>query len=182
MPDDENCPDEVVHGTFEDTWAKILKSGGLKKMGRQHVHFAMGVPTSSSSSRNPGTGKPDPKGSIVSKNKSASAEDEDDDDIAIDTFNITAGIPASIKTSNPAKPEETVISGMRASANILIWVDVKRSAVEGGLEWWRSANGVVLTEGDGEGKVGLEWVRRVERRGTGEVVWRGGEGGGRGKG
>ncbi|KAL8639602.1 MAG: hypothetical protein Q9228_003384, partial [Teloschistes exilis] len=110
-PGDENCPDEVVHGTFEDTWAKILKSGGLKKMGRQHVHFAIGLPTSSSSSKIPG--KPDPKKKDnILKNKSASAEDEDDDDIAIDTLNITAGIPASIKTSNPANPEETVISGM----------------------------------------------------------------------
>lgn len=67
---------------------------------------------------------------------------------------------------------EQVVSGMRSSANILVWVDVKRSAREGGIKWWRSENGVVLTEGDGKGEVKLEWVRRVERRGTGEVIWR----------
>ncbi|KAL9581334.1 MAG: hypothetical protein Q9212_003955, partial [Teloschistes hypoglaucus] len=122
MPSDENCPEEVVHGTFEDSWAKILKSGGLKKMGRQHVHFAMGVPTSNTStttSKKPG--KHDPK---EEKNKNASTKNEDDDDeddeIAIDTLNITAGIPTAIKTS-AKNSEESVISGMRASANILIW-------------------------------------------------------------
>lgn len=72
-----------------------------------------------------------------------------------------------------------VISGMRASASILVWVDVKRSAEEGGLKWWRSNNGVVLTEGDEKGVVKMEWVERVERRGkgTGEAqsIWKRGE-------
>lgn len=161
-------------------------------MGRQHVHFAMGVPTTSNTAatiRSKNLSKSEPKGEndIERKGKSVSAkgkdndDDEDDDDgITFDTLNITAGVPSSsIKTPNfnsANTPEETVISGMRASANILIWVDVKRSAVEGGLQWWRSANGVVLTEGEGEGVVGLEWVRRVERRGSGEVVWKNGGG------
>lgn len=75
-----------------------------------------------------------------------------------------------------------VRSGMRATASVLVWVDVRRAMDEGGLEWWVSGNGVVLTEGDGEGMVGLEFVRRVVRRGTGEVLWLpsergGGEGG-----
>ena len=64
----------------------------------------------------------------------------------------------------------TVVSGMRLGASVLVWVDVGRSIEEGGLEWWRSANGVVLTEGDGRGFVGLEFVRRVERRGSG-TIW-----------
>ena len=67
--------------------------------------------------------------------------------------------------------KEQVISGMRASAKHLVWVDVKRSAAEGGLKWWKSANGVVLTEGDEHGVVALKWVRRVELRATGEVVY-----------
>lgn len=68
---------------------------------------------------------------------------------------------------------EQVVSGMRSSADVLVWVDVKRSAREGGIRWWKSENGVVLTEGDGKGEVGLQWVSRVERRGTGEVIWKG---------
>jgi len=63
-----------------------------------------------------------------------------------------------------------VISGMRKDASVLIWVDVVRSGEK--MRWWRSANGVVLTEGDEEGVVPLEFVKRVVRRGTGEVIWR----------
>ena len=71
--------------------------------------------------------------------------------------------------SKPAKEEgggEEVISGVRNSSTIFVWVDVERSAREGGVQWWVSRNGVVLTEGV-EGVLGLEWVRWVERRGGG---------------
>lgn len=66
-----------------------------------------------------------------------------------------------------------IISGMRNDATVLVWVDV-RGSLEAGLKWWRSANGVLLTEGDEEGKVGLGWVVRAERRG-GKVIWGDGE-------
>ena len=62
-----------------------------------------------------------------------------------------------------------VLSGMRRDATILVWVDVRRSS-KGGVKWWRSANGVVLTDGL-DRKLGLEWVAWVERRGTGEVLF-----------
>ena len=65
---------------------------------------------------------------------------------------------------------DVVLSGMRRDASVLVWVDVTRSATEGGVEWWRSANGVVLTEGV-DGVLGLEWIAWVERRGTEEVLW-----------
>lgn len=53
----------------------------------------------------------------------------------------------------------------------MIWVDVKKS-LEGGVEWWRSENGVILTEGVGEPKMlGFEWVAWVEKRGTGEILF-----------
>lgn len=39
-----NLPTVVVHGTRHEHWQKILASGGLKPMSRQHVHFATGVP------------------------------------------------------------------------------------------------------------------------------------------
>ena len=73
--------------------------------------------------------------------------------------------------SKPLKAEggEEVISGVRNSSTIFVWVDVERSAREGGVEWWVSGNGVVLTEGV-EKLLGLEWVRWVERRG-GEVLF-----------
>ncbi|CUG78710.1 RNA 2'-phosphotransferase (Tpt1/KptA), putative [Bodo saltans] len=39
----EQCP-VAVHGTYLDAWPKIQSSGGLSPMGREHVHFAKGLP------------------------------------------------------------------------------------------------------------------------------------------
>jgi len=73
---------------------------------------------------------------------------------------------------------EVVISGMRRDASVLVWVDVQKAMAVGGLRFWRSENGVVLSEGDGEGKVGLEFVERVVQRNLGRegerVLWEGG--------
>ena len=64
--------------------------------------------------------------------------------------------------------EDGVISGMRHDCTIVIWVDLKRS-LEGGVKWWRSENGVILTEGLGEPKIlAFEWFQWVETRGQGE--------------
>lgn len=66
---------------------------------------------------------------------------------------------------------DKVISGMRSGCTIVIWVDVKKS-LAGGVKWWRSENGVILTEGVGEPKsLGFEWVKWVERRGSGEILY-----------
>ncbi|KAK4221622.1 putative trna 2-phosphotransferase, partial [Podospora fimiseda] len=37
-------PEVVVHGTYFASWPKIVESGGLKPMGRNHVHFSIGLP------------------------------------------------------------------------------------------------------------------------------------------
>lgn len=42
LDDPESVPDTCVHGTFYGAWPLILRSGGLKRMGRNHVHFASG--------------------------------------------------------------------------------------------------------------------------------------------
>ncbi|KAL8803510.1 MAG: hypothetical protein Q9182_003111 [Xanthomendoza sp. 2 TL-2023] len=156
LPDDPACPKEVVHGTDEQSWRAIHKSMGLKRMGRQHVHFALGMP------KGKGAAAGGPSGGFVPTTTGTVSDGAGAQDVSALTLREDA-----------EEGKEQVISGMRASANILVWVDVKRSAVEGGLKWWRSANGVVLTEGDGEGVVGLEWVTRVERRETGEVIFTG---------
>lgn len=39
-----NVPEVVVHGTNEAAWLLILNSGGLRRMGRNHIHFASGLP------------------------------------------------------------------------------------------------------------------------------------------
>jgi len=76
-----------IHGTFKNSWNAILKTGGLSKMGRQHIHFASG------------------------------------------RFG-----------------EEGIISGLRKTCEILIYVDIDM-AISDGIVFYRSENGVILSEG-----------------------------------
>ncbi|KAG6013162.1 hypothetical protein E4U43_007462 [Claviceps pusilla] len=48
-------------------------------------------------------------------------------------------------------PEEGAVSGMRKDAELLVEIDVEGSLRQG-VTWWRSQNGVILTDG-GEGRV-----------------------------
>ncbi|KAF7948745.1 hypothetical protein EAE96_007937 [Botrytis aclada] len=108
-----NVPETCVHGTYFAFYEEILKSGGLKKMGRNHVHFGTGVPE-----------------------------------------------------------DGGVVSGMRGDAEVLIYVDVKRCLEEEPqVKWWVSENGVVLTEGDGEGVVATRFWTKVVGRREGGLLW-----------
>mgnify|MGYP005989473029 CR=1 FL=1 len=40
----ENVPEKVLHGTYFAFWPLIVESGGLKPMGRNHVHCSTGTP------------------------------------------------------------------------------------------------------------------------------------------
>lgn len=67
-----------------------------------------------------------------------------------------------------------VISGMRTSAQVLIWVDVA-GAVEAGVKFYISANGVVLTPGrESDGLLPAQFFARVVDARTGRE-WRDGE-------
>ncbi|TPX17367.1 uncharacterized protein E0L32_012153 [Thyridium curvatum] len=71
-----------------------------------------------------------------------------------------------------------VVSGMRRDAELLVYVDAARSMRDGALTWWRSANGVVLCEGDAEaGLVPSRYFAEVRgREGSGVgVLWKDGE-------
>lgn len=39
-----NVPPVVVHGTYFAFWPRIVESGGLRRMGRTHVHCSTGLP------------------------------------------------------------------------------------------------------------------------------------------
>lgn len=121
----ETCPSTCVHGTTHAAWTRILASGGLKPMGRNHIHFASGLP---------------------------------------------AGF-ASIDGSNgPETVAAPVISGMRNSSTVLVYMDVGR-AMEAGIKFWLSDNGVILSEGNAEGVLPVEFFQRVEdRKGEGVLV------------
>ena len=63
-----------------------------------------------------------------------------------------------------------VISGMRKTSTILIFLDLPK-AIDAGLKFGVSDNRVVLTEGDSEGLVSLTLFKRVEdRTGLGVLV------------
>ncbi|MCJ1432192.1 hypothetical protein MMC27_001548 [Xylographa pallens] len=157
---DTDLPDEVVHGTFPAAWKLILKSGGLSRMRRQHVHFAKGLlaaPNTKSTASVPAVQEPEPK-PLGKSDKSTPVEDENGSE------------PAVVALNEGKAEEEKVVSGMRRDANVLVWVDIRRSISDGGLEWWRSANGVILTEGDPHGMVSIDFVKRAEKRGGG-ILW-----------
>lgn len=75
-------------------------------------------------------------------------------------------------------PEEAggVISGMRADAELLVYVDVQRSLEDGAAKWWISDNGVVLTEGGEKGMVETKyWKKVVGRKQEVGLLWEDGQ-------
>ena len=62
----------------------------------------------------------------------------------------------------------TFSTGMRNSAQVLIYIDVQK-ALDAGIAFFLSANGVVLTEGDERGFLSPEYFLRVEDRQSGPI-------------
>ncbi|KAL6910565.1 KptA family domain-containing protein [Trichoderma evansii] len=110
-----NVPPRVLHGTYFAFWPAIEESGGLKVMGRNHIHCSTGT------------------------------------------------------------PEEGVMSGMRKDAELVIEIDVEKS-LQDGIQWWRSDNGVLLTEGGQEGVLSTTYFKKVYGRNIDVgVLWEEGE-------
>jgi 2'-phosphotransferase len=133
---EENMPPIVVHGTIRAAWPRILSSGGLKKMSRNHIHFAPGLP----------------KGWVTSEEVAAGGS-----------------VGESGEQSKDAKIPEgksEVISGMRNSSEVLIYVDLPK-ALAGGIKFWLSENGVILTEGDDKGILATGYFKYVEEANKG---------------
>lgn len=176
LDDPDSIPTTVVHGTFYGAWSPILQTGGLKSMTRNHVHFATGPgldlvvavpppPPSPSQDNSGGTG------SVQRKHGGAGG------------------------LSN-LMGESRVTSGMRSDAQILIYIDIRKALQEEPeMKWWRSENGVILTDGllttvgsEKGGKAGEQggegaktiptkyWLAAVEiKEGLG-LLWKQGEG------
>jgi len=65
-------------------------------------------------------------------------------------------------------PGDGVISGMRNSAQVLIYIDLPK-ALDAGITFFLSENGVVLTEGDERGFLSPEYFLQVEDRQSGLI-------------
>ncbi|KAI1818831.1 KptA family-domain-containing protein [Poronia punctata] len=142
-------PPLVVHGTYFAFWPAILESGGLKKMGRTHVHFATGLPDTD-----------------TAVSAAGQVHDETDENAVV----VAAG-------RNNNNKSASVVSGMRADAELLIFIDVEKALRENKeIKWWMSENNVVLSEGNADGLVPLEYFKEVRgrRQGVG-VLWKDGE-------
>lgn len=124
--DSDDLPDTVVHGTTFKAWPLIVRSGGLKTMGRTHVHFASGLP--------------------------AGFKSLDDD-----------------SHDRKDKHKEPVISGMRSTSSILVYLDLEK-ALKAGLKFWRSQNGVILSDGNDSGLIPTEFFKSVEDRKKGSIL------------
>lgn len=109
LSDESKLPTTVVHGTFHQAWPVILRSGGLRCMGRNHVHFATG---------------PSREAMLAAVQQRS----------------------ASASQGEQTQDETPVISGMRQDAQVLIYIDLKK-ALAAGVPFWRSENGVILSEG-----------------------------------
>lgn len=110
-----NVPSRVLHGTYFAFWPAIEESGGLKVMGRNHIHCSTGT------------------------------------------------------------PEEGVMSGMRKDAELVIEIDVEKS-LQDGIQWWKSDNGVLLTEGGEGGVLSTSYFKKVTGRNIDVgVLWEDGE-------
>jgi 2'-phosphotransferase len=85
------------------------------------------------------------------------------------------GLPAGFKRLGDAgsiegltqENQAPVISGMRNTSSVLVFVDFKK-AVGMGLQFWVSANGVVLCDGGEKRIVPIECFESVEERGNEE--------------
>lgn len=134
LDDPSSLPEVVVHGTVYSAWHRILQSGGLKPMSRNHIHFASGLPSG--------------------------FEPLKDKDEATDAAAVAVN---GDESAAPRAKKDPVISGMRHTSTILIYIDLP-AALTAGLKFGRSENGVILSEGNEDGLVPLKFFRRVEER------------------
>jgi len=100
---------KVIHGTYLKAW-DLIKTSGLSKMKRNHIHFAAGEPG-----------------------------------------------------------DQGVISGMRNSAQVFIYVDTE-AAMADGIKFYKSANNVILSPGNSQGVLLPQYFKTVKNVKTGQVI------------
>ena len=143
-------------------------------MTRRHVHFATGVPAEVTERVSGVDELVGALGGLGLKDRNNDGRDGDGaarrDDQSTTPADATPALPAD-------KKSPLVLSGMRNSSTLLVFLDLERALREGaavGLKFWMSANGVVLCEGGEGGVVPTEFFGKVVERG-GKVLLRDGK-------
>lgn len=90
-------------------------------------------------------------------------------------IHFASGLPAGFKSLDAStgsveeKEAPPVISGMRKSSTVLVYIDIL-AAMKAGIKFFISENGVILTEGNENGFLPYEFFKRVESRKKGGGV------------
>lgn len=160
---------EAAHGTTLNAWANI-KSEGVRRARRRHVHMARASHEGWSAFTTPnateglgfnGLGDEGsseaPRTDCVPSGAARGAVAETDGE----AFGVRrAGDGGGV----------SVISGFRADARVAVWVDVARGVREG-VPFFLSANGVVLSPGEGDtGAIPPRLFLRATDLKTGEAL------------
>ena len=154
---------EAAHGTTLRAWAKI-KTEGVKRARRRHVHMARASHRGWSAFMTPNT---------TETARGCSIECDGRGDEGSSEAPMTDCVPSGAARDADAKTGGDgggVISGFRADARVAVWVDVARGVREG-VPFFLSANGVVLSPGEGDtGAIPPRLFLRATDLKTGEAL------------
>jgi len=135
----------IIHGTTRKAWEGYIIHEGLKRMTRNHIHFATSVPSSSSSS-------------------SSSSE-------AVDGMEDEVPIPTNDSHHHHTKVTPVIKSGIRTKSEIYIYINGTKCALDN-VPFYQSDNGVILTAGMNEGGVlPMKYFAKVVDAQLGKILW-----------
>jgi len=161
---------EAAHGTTTRAWANI-KTEGVRRMRRRHVHMARASHEGWSAFMTPNATETAPLGCSIECNglgDEGSSEAPRTDCVPSGAAE-TDGEAFGVRRAGDGGGV-SVISGFRADARVAVWVDVARGVREG-VPFFLSANGVVLSPGEGDtGAIPPRLFLRATDLKTGEAL------------
>lgn len=166
---------EAAHGTTLNAWANI-KSEGVRRARRRHVHMARASHEGWSAFTTPNATETAPLGCSIECD--GRCDEGSSEAPRTDCVPSGAARGAVAETDGEAFGVRragdgggvSVISGFRADARVAVWVDVARGVREG-VPFFLSANGVVLSPGEGDtGAIPPRLFLRATDLKTGEAL------------
>ncbi|KAL3822462.1 hypothetical protein ACHAXA_006890 [Cyclostephanos tholiformis] len=133
----------IIHGTTRVAWEDHIRHEGLSRMGRNHIHFATGLPlTAPSSSSCDDNGDREEGGAYEGGGK---------------------------KRVDRVVP----ISGMRSSSEVYIYVNGPRCAADGIQFYRSDNGVILTAGLSGGGMLPLRYIAKVVHAPTGKILWSG---------